>query len=335
MKKKYFLMAFAVMTAMCLTTACSSDDDDNENKQDEQVNLPVPQNAANAIEFKLDTPQTPTASGGEEDAPILNTIDITECDEVLLELKHPKAGDIVFVKGKAKKNGNKYELSGDMVKGFVEMVPTGARITRTTSTGLIIDIEVKFSVTEVYTYKNTNGEIITAEQITPIDGDEAEKRLIRTWNVLGAIFDLQGDDGVKPAVFFESTNGVLNLETTFLKEAEKRNVNLTADEKDELRKKLKTVTITGTRIFSLDYVDGSVDAASWQWTDEKKKEAFRITLRDGKMGNKFIQNASLVTAEFSGNRCNLKLATSFDDSSHKQWKATVTLQLQDQGTTKK
>lgn len=333
MKKKYFLMAFAVMTAMCLATACSSDDDDNENKQDEQVNLPVPQNAANAIEFKLTIPQAPTA--GQGDSPVLNTIDITECDETLLELQLPESGDIVFVKGKAQKNGNRYELSGDMVKGYVEMVSNSARSTRTTSTGLIIDIEVKFSVTEVYTYKNTNGEIITAEQITPIDGDEAEKRLIRTWNVLGAIFDLQGDDGVKPAVFFESTNGVLNLETTFLKEAEKRNVNLTADEKDELRKKLKTVTITGTRIFSLDYVDGSVDAASWQWTDEKKKEAFRITLRDGKMGNKFIQNASLITAEFSGNRCNLKLATSFDDSSHKQWKATVTLQLQDQGTTKK
>lgn len=332
MKKKYLFMAFAVMTAMCLTTACSSDDDDNENKQDEQVNLPVPQNAANAIEFKLTIPQAPTA--GQGDSPVLNTIDITECDETLLELQLPESGDIVFVKGKAQKNGNRYELSGDMVKGYVEMVPTGARSTRTTSTGLIIDIEVKFSVTEVYTYKNTNGEIITAEQITPIDGDEAEKRLIRTWNVLGAIFDLQGDDGVKPAVFFESTNGVLDLEATFLKEAEKRNVNLTADEKNELRKKLKTVTITGTRIFSLDYADGSVDAASWQWTDESKKEAFRITLRDGKMGNKFIQNASLVTAEFSGNRCNLKLATTFDDSSHKSWDATVTLQLQDQGSSK-
>ncbi len=334
MKKKYFLMAFAVMTAMCLTTACSSDDDDNDNKQEEQVNLPVPQNAANAIEFKLEIPKTPTAAVGNTDAPVLNTIDITECSELLLELKRPESNSLVFVKGKVTKNGNRYNLSGDKVKGFVELAEAKARGTRTTTSTIIIDIEVSFSATETYTYKNDDGETITVEKITPINGNEAEKRLIRTWNVLGAIFDLQGDDGVKPAVFFESTNGVLDLEATFLKEAEKRNVNLTADEKNELRKKLKTVTITGTRIFSLDYADGSVDAASWQWTDESKKEAFRITLRDGKMGNKFIQNASLVTAEFSGNRCNLKLATTFDDSSHKSWDATVTLQLQDQGSSK-
>ena len=112
-----------------------------------------------------------------------------------------------------------------------------------------------------------------------------------------------------------------------LNEALARNCSLTNDEQESLKKKVKSVTITKTGLFSLDYVGLTSDVASWQWTDYSKKESFRITLKDGKMGNKFIQNASLITAEFNGDRCNLKLETTFTDSSNKTWKAIVTLQL--------
>ena len=143
MNKKFFYYAFAVMTAMCLT-ACGGDDDNNDDgKKENTVNLPTPPNAENATQFILTTPQVPaaTTAATEEDAPELKTMDITESNDVMLELKHPETNTVVYVKGKAKRKENKYELSGDMVSGFVEMVDKNARATRAGSgTDIILDI---------------------------------------------------------------------------------------------------------------------------------------------------------------------------------------------------
>lgn len=320
MTKKLLLFAFATITAICLT-ACSSDDDNDNGSKENAVNLPVPPNAENAKQFQLDNPKAPL--NADTDDPELRTIDITESNDLLLELRHPVSRDIIYVKGKVTLKDNQYLLSGDRVKGTIKYAGSQSRLTRAGEKGIIIDIEVTFADV-TFIYKTVDGKQEAVKEITPITGDQAVDRLSRTWNILGVILDLKGETNAFES--WEAKNGVFDLETTVLKTALDRNVSLTEDEKNELRKKLQGITVTKSGLFTLNYTSGSVDAASWQWTDTSKK-SFRITLKDGKMGNKFIQNASLITVEFNGDRCNMKLTTTFTDNSNKTWNAIVTLQL--------
>lgn len=325
MTKKFLFYAFAAMTAMCMTACGSDDENEDKGKKENQVNLPTPPNAENAKQFQLVTPKAPESL--DDNAPRLTTIDITESNDVLLELKNPKNNDITYVRGKVTPKDRKYEITGDFVFGTIEYAAKASRMTRAGSAEIILDLNVMFGDV-TYTYKTENGKQELVKEFTPIAGNVAVDRLTRTWDILGLILDLKGETNAFES--WEAKNGVLDLETTILKTALERKVSLTEDEKNELRKKLQSVILTKSRVFTLNYIGGSVDAASWEWTDETKMDQFRITLKDGKMGNKFIQNASLFTAEFNGDRCNLKLATTFTDNSNKTWNAIVTLQLKSQ-----
>ena len=149
------------MTAMCMT-ACSSDDDDNGGSQEQEVNLPTPKNADNAAQYVLTTPKAPEVAAGAEvnpDAPQLQTIDITESCELMLELRRPD-GDIQYFKEKAVLNGNIYTVNGEKVKGTVKVLGNAARMTRGT-TGLELNLEVRYTETEIYTYTTNDGTTVT------------------------------------------------------------------------------------------------------------------------------------------------------------------------------
>lgn len=320
--KRFFYYAFAAMAAICMT-ACSSDDDD-DNSTTNEVTLPTPENANDAVQFVFSTPKASESTA--EDAPQIKAIDITESSDIMIELRHPVSGTTVYVKEKATINGNTYTVNGTKVKGTVKVVENGSRITRSGSAELIVNLDVVYTSTEVYQFKTDDGSTITVIKETPMTGDAAMDRLARTWNVLGIILDLKSSD-VKAYKKWEATNGIIDLEKTLLKEALDQGVNLNADEQAELKKKVKSVTITKTRLFSIDYVDGSEDAATWNWADSNKSKV-TIQLKDGKMGNKFIQDATDVSFDFKDDRCNMKMVTTFDDNSNKKWDVTLTIQLQ-------
>ena len=321
--KKFFLYAFAAMAAMCMT-ACSSSYDDNNNNDNNVVNMPTPPYADKAVQYSLDTPKAP--ENAEEDAPQLKTIDFTESGDLLVEFYKPVSKTTVYLKEKATANGNSYIVNGTKMRGTIKVVEQAARTTRSGSTNIIVDVAVTFSAEQTYTYTTEDGETITVNKGVPPTGDEALTILARTWNVLGLILDLKGDD-VKAFMTWPATNGLLDLRTTLLKEALDRGVSLTPEEQDELKKTVKSVTITKTKLFTLNYTDAPDDVASWDWTDSSKT-GIRITLKDGKMGNKFIEDASMISFTFNGNRCNMKMATTFTDNANKKWDAIVTLQMQ-------
>ena len=318
--KKIFFYAFAAMTAMCMT-ACSSDDDNDNNNV---ANVPIPPYADKAVQYVLDTPKAP--ENAEEDAPQLKTIDFTESGDLLVEFYQPVSRSTTYLKEKATLNGNTYAVNGSRMKGTIKVVEAAARATRSGSTNIIVDMAVTFSALQTYTYVTEDGETITVTKGVAPTGDEALKILARTWNVLGLILDLKGGD-VKVFETWPAQNGLINLETTLLKEALAHDVSLTPEEQDELRKTVNGVTITKTKLFAINYTNAPDDVASWDWTDNTKT-AIRITLKDGKMGNKFIENASLISFTFNGDRCNMKMATTFTDSGNKDWDAIVTVQLQ-------
>jgi len=322
MTKKFIYFAFAVMTAMCMTTACSSDDDE-ETPKDYEVNLPTPPNASNAVQYTLTTPMI--SSSTIVNAPVLKTIDITESSEVLLELYNLAKAKTFYVKEKATINGNTYTFNGSKVKGTIKVVDAASRLTRSDATVLEINIVVTASETEVYTFVNEVGETVTATKETPVTGDAILDRLSRTWNILGVIIDLKGGD-VKAYEEWDAVGGVLDLETTALQEAIDQGVKLTEQEKNDLKKKVKSVSFTKTGLFSIDYADGKEDVANWKWSNSDKTQ-FMITLKDKEMGNKFIDNNSRVDFAFNGDRCNMKLSTVFKDSNNKEWDVVLTLKL--------
>ena len=49
-------------------------------------------------------------------------------------------------------------------------------------------------------------------------------------------------------------------------------------------------------------------------------------LKDDKMGNKFIQDASQISFDFNGDRCNMKMVTTFNDNSGKKWDVELIVQ---------
>ena len=325
--KKFFYYAFAVMTAMCMT-ACSSDDDDNGGSQKQEVNLPTPKNVENAAQYVLTTPKVAVGVEEDSDAPQLQTIDITESCELLLELRHPISKQIQYFKEKATLNGNVYTVNGQNVKGTVKVLGDAARATRSGTTNLEVNLEVKYTETEVYKYTTDDGTTITTIVEKPLTADEALARLSRTWNILGVILKLDSED-VDVSERWEAKNGVLNLETTVLKEALDQGVGLTAEEQNDLKKIVKGIIITGSgkRLFSLDYTNAHPDVATWEWADASKTK-ISIKLRDGKMGNKFIQDASQISFDFNGDRCNMKMVTTFNDNGGKKWDVELIVQTQ-------
>ena len=295
--------------------------DDNEI---DNINIPIPSYADKAVQYSLDMPKSP--ENAEEDAPQLKTIDFTESGDLLVEFFKPISKSTIYLKEKATINGSSYTVNGMKMRGTIKVVEQAARVTRSGSTNIIVDVAATFSAELTYTYTTKEGESITVKKDVPPTGDQALDILARTWNVLGLILDLKGDD-VKAFETWTATNGLLDLRTTLLKGALDRGVSLTSEEQDELRKTLKSVTITKTKLFDINYTDAPDDVASWDWTDSNKT-GIRITLKDGKMGNKFIKDASMISFTFNGDRCNMKIATTFTDNANKKWDAIVTLQLQ-------
>lgn len=325
MTKKFFYFAFAVMTAVCMTTACSSDDKEEDTPKTNEANLPVPPNASEAVQFTLSTPMTSTSTeGATEDAPVLKTIDITESSEVLLELRHPLTKNTFYVKEKAIISGNTYTFNGKSVKGYIKVLD-GTNQTRSSSSSLEINIEVTVSGTEVYTFVNSEGETVTATKEIPLTGDEILDNLARTWNILGVILDLKNDD-IKAYEEWDAVGGVFDLETTVLKEALDQGVNLTEQEQNDMKRKIKSISFTKTGLFTVDYADGKSDVATWKWSNSQKTQ-FKITLKDKEMGNKFIDDNSKIDFAFNGDRCNMKLSTVFKDTSNKEWNVVMTLKL--------
>ena len=319
--KKLFYYAFALLVTIGMA-ACSSDDNEEEVKV-YTPNLSTPANATGAVQYTLAT----ALPGSSDDAPRLKTIDITESSELLLELNEPATGKAVFVKEKATISGNTYTVNTTNVQGTVKVKGTQARSTRAdASTELEINLTISFAGAEAVTYVTEEGQAVAATVNTPVSTDEALNNLARTWKIIGAIVDLKGDD-IKAYEEFDSRNGMFYLEDV-LKEAIDQGVSLTEREQQDFKKVIKSITVTKTGIFTIDYADGTEDAAQWSWTNAEKNQ-FSIKLKDADMGNKFVADDSRGSVAYNQKRCNLKLQTTVTDNKNKKWTVALTLKLEE------
>ena len=209
----------------------------------------------------------------------------------------------------------------------VKVKGTQARSTRAdASTELEINLTISFAGAEAVTYVTEEGQAVAATVNTPVSTDEALNNLARTWKIIGAIVDLKGDD-IKAYEEFDSRNGMFYLEDV-LKEAIDQGVSLTEREQQDFKKVIKSITVTKTGIFTIDYADGTEDAAQWSWTNAEKNQ-FSIKLKDADMGNKFVADDSRGSVAYNQKRCNLKLQTTVTDNKNKKWTVALTLKLEE------
>ena len=320
MKKYFFLAAMAIMGTIS-TMSCSSDDD--ETIPPAPANLSTPAFAQQAADYTLTSALESTSTMGETYA--LQSISLCESGNVLLELRHSTSGKLSYIMEHATISGDTYTLSGPRAKGTIKF---SNAVAGTRSSGhIIINISVTFSNEETVTYDTGDGSV-TVTTSTPITADEAMENLARTWNVLGAIFDVKSKSkNIKAYEEFDSRSGLFYLQDV-LNEALDQGISLNADEQEALQHIVKSVTLTKTGLFILSYTDHNDDVAEWYWANTEKT-TIAIRLKDDSMGNKFFNDDTRIAVAFNGNRCNIKMETKLTDNSGNDWETTLILKLQE------
>ena len=318
MKKNVLFIALVALFSF-VVASCSSDDNQEE-KTDYPVNLNTPTNAENTVLYELPVALAPTTESNLQ----LKSLDITESGKIIVELRYSDTQKPVYVMGNVSKNGNTYTVSGDKLNGTIQMASANARTTRSSNSSLVINLTI--TLEEVVSYVTEDGETVEAVVTQTIDSsDEAMNRLARTWNILGAIVDIKGDN-IKAYEEFESRNGVFDLKD-ILDEAVQQGISVSDDDRAALEKRIKNVTLTKSQKFILTYVDGGEDVAEWEWANSEKTR-IKINLKDDSMGNLFLNDDSKLFISFRDNRCNIRLETIITDNNGKRWDGTLTMKLQ-------
>ena len=318
MRNDIFILAF--VTVFSVTFMSCNNDDGQEDKTDYPVNLNTPSNAENSLYCEL--PNALVASS--ESNLQLKSFEITESGKIIVELRDALSQKPVYVMGDVSLSGNEYHISGDKMNGTITLNPNNARITRTSNSQVGISITILLE--EVVSYTTEDGQTVESvvTKTTNFD-EEVMNRLSRTWNVLGAIVDIKGES-IKAYEEFESHNGIFYLKDV-LDEALQQGIDISDDAKEALKRKVKSVTITKSQKFIINYVDGSEDVADWTWANSEKTR-INIRLIDETMGNLFLSNDTKILISFRDNCSNFRLETNIIDNSGNHWEAFLTIKLQ-------
>lgn len=337
MKKNFFYFAFAAVAAISLT-ACSSDDDSNDGgSTTPTANLPRPANAGNAAVYTLagGGVTSSTTAQGEEHAPVLNSLEVTESEQVLFQITQVDNTPF-YVIDRPTVVGNTFTFNSDKVKGTIQ------RIERVAATrqgmveyALIINLTI-YNAGNPIEFKTTPEGVPATKQPTPASytDDNTTISLCRTWNFVtgnlaAATFDVHvASSNVTAFKDFYAKNGYFDLEK-ILNDALDRDVALSQKDQDDMKRKIKNITVTAKE-FIIAYADArGDDVANWSWADSQQKTTMKIQLKNNKMGNKFFNNDTKIGVEFNGTRCNLELKALFTDDNGKEWNSSLTVHMQD------
>ena len=269
MKKTFILIAVAALTALSFT-ACGSDDADYV-PPTYNVELPLPENAANAVAFEEIKGMT---TAGKK----LAGITFTEDGNAIAEV------DGKFVAGTYTYAAGTYTLAGN-IRGTVNDVTTKG--TSTENTNLSINITVTIDG-QTYTFNgNAQADRETAiELLTNVDLNN----ICRSWTVKNMSLSLSGD--VSMMKTYE--NGDLSQLGV---DANENGANLTADELAELNKTVLSIEFTKSMKLFLTYKENGKEVtqcASWTSSDFKE-----FLVKEISEANKFIDQNSTIQVVFN------------------------------------
>lgn len=295
MKKTFILIAVAALTALSFT-ACGSDDADYV-PPTYNVELPLPENAANAVAFEEIKGMT---TAGKK----LAGITFTEDGNAIAEV------DGKFVAGTYTYAAGTYTLAGN-IRGNVKDVTTKG----TSNSTILIDITVTIDG-ESYTFTGeTDADRETAiELLTNVDLNN----ICRSWTVKNMSLSLSGD--VSMMKTYE--NGDLSQLGV---DANENGANLTADELAELNKTVLSIEFTKSMKLFLTYREKGqnvTQCASWTSSDFKE-----FLVKEISEANKFIdQNSTIQVVYNNAGGCTITFFTTIKGS--KNYDAQLIINLE-------
>ncbi|MBR4897889.1 MAG: hypothetical protein IKZ48_03780 [Prevotella sp.] len=332
MKKNFIYLALVACVAMC-NVSCGDDDDksSSEPQKTDNVTLTTPKYEDKAVEISI-TPEVASTfeySGANYEKlsdeakatlPILTNIDLTEGGQAVFEFtstangkttKQYRTYPVESVKDDV------YTLAGN--RGWLKI----EGITRAGSARITFSITIEFvetGVEVVLSTANGGGEAALVNYILAVAAAQGSltEYLCRTWNVTGMILDLEGDVNT----FKEFTGGNM---AQVRDEAISHGAEFTDSEKAAFSKVINSVVVTKTGQLYINYGNTTVDACDWGWISQEEG-TFRINLKDSAMGNKFLNDESVVDVNFKTDRLVLKLSTKI--TGNKTYNCALSLQLQ-------
>ena len=270
----YFVMALCVGFAM---TSCGDDDDDNGVK-----NYTTEKYKSGATSYNLDQGVVIDNNGNAS----VTGVSLTESGKVVVEVIINGKKKYVTYDGELGENGVITVKSGKQIVGTVQKVSS-----RAGDVNIIINLTISVPGYGNYTFTTTNP-VQAVEIAQAAAGD-----LVATWKVERMKVTLDFDE--KTDASAETKAGKGGDLNEFLKLAQENDVKLTDEEENQLKKEIVSITIDGFKLFSIQYKDGTTDAATWEGEDSMK--ALELLLKDDSMGNKFLNSQSQVDILYPGN----------------------------------
>lgn len=297
MKKTFILIAVAALTALSFT-ACGSDDADYV-PPTYNVELPLPENAANAVAFEEIKGMT---TAGKK----LAGITFTEDGNAIAEV------DGKFVAGTYTYAAGTYTLAGN-IRGTVKDDTTKG--TSSENTNISIDIEV---IIDGQTYKFTGDAEADTKTAVELLTNVDLNNICRSWTVKNMSLSLSGD--VSMMKTYE--NGDLSQLGV---DANENGANLTADELAELNKTVLSIEFTKSMKLFLTYKENGknvTQCASWSSSDFKE-----FLVKEISEANKFIdQNSTIQVVYNNAGGCTITFFTTIKGS--KNYDAQLIINLE-------
>lgn len=296
MKKTFIFMAMAAFAAVCFT-ACGSDDDDYVAPK-YNVELPLPQNAKDAVSFE-------NIEGMNE----LDGITFTEAGNAIVEV----AGK--FVSAKYTVANSVYTLTGAAKGTVTRQAFANSRGTATAPANITIDLEV---IVDGQSY-NFNGDATAdAQTATELISNVDLNNICRKWTFKDMALSLSGQ--VSMMKTYQS--GDLSQ---LGKDANDNGAGLTAEELAELNKTIVSLEFTKTgKLFFIYKENGKeiTESATWNSSD-----FLNFIVDEISDANKFIDKNSKIQVAYSANgACTISFFTKITGS--KTYDAQLTVNLE-------
>ena len=296
MKKTFIFMAMAAFAVVCFT-ACGSDDDDYVAPK-YNVELPLPQNAKDAVSFE-------NIEGMNE----LDCITFTEAGNAIVEV----AGK--FVSAKYTVANSVYTLTGAAKGTVTRQAFANSRGTATAPANITIDLEV---IVDGQTYNFTGDAEADAQTATELISNVNLNNICRKWTFKDMALSLSGQ--VSMMKTYQS--GDLSQ---LGKDANDNGAGLTAEELAELNKTIVSLEFTKTgKLFFIYKENGKeiTESATWNSSD-----FLNFIVDEISEANKFIDKNSKIQVAYSANgACTISFFTKITGS--KTYDAQLTVNLE-------
>lgn len=309
MKKYLFPLGIAAFVLPLMTSSCSSSDDEPPVVEEFSGELPGAVYSGQAASYEIAEGTLRDKSGRAS----LTAMNVTESGKAVFEVRTS--------------DGTKFATYNATIDGDTYVITDAAgrqvgQVKKSAANRAADDVTVTILVTVTIDGVDYTFEATVTAKVTSVDPSSVstkERNLARTWTVASMNIVLEGDVDLTKIVY----SGNLK---EFADAAQEAGAELNEEEIRALSKNVSSVSFDKSGLFSIEYSNGTTDAACWQWTEGERQEYIHLTQRGGaEFGNKFLSDRSVIKVDFTPSSVALTMDTDIKGS--KSYTATLTIVL--------